>query len=136
MKILWLYSRCNLGDRRDRDRDRMIVGFTTTCKSVPITKKYVIKFVTDLWQVHGFLRVLRFPPPTKTIRYIQSQKTGKQCNPTNKKTIKTELFSVLYLIWFFSPFQNRFIITIATGETDYTWLTTTSEKSKHKQMDS
>jgi len=55
---------------------------------------------------------------------------------SNKQTIKTELFSVLYLIWFFSPFQNRFIITIATGETDYTWFTTTSEKIKYKQMDS
>ena len=26
---------------------------------------YVIKFVSDLRQVGGFLRVLRFPPPTK-----------------------------------------------------------------------
>jgi hypothetical protein len=26
---------------------------------------YVIKFVSDLWQVCGFLRVLRFPPPIK-----------------------------------------------------------------------
>jgi hypothetical protein len=27
---------------------------------------FVIKFVSDLWQVGGFLRVLRFPPPIKT----------------------------------------------------------------------
>jgi hypothetical protein len=27
---------------------------------------YVIKFVNDLRQVRGFLRVLRFPPPIKT----------------------------------------------------------------------
>jgi hypothetical protein len=26
---------------------------------------YVIKFVSDLWQVSGFLRVLRFPPLIK-----------------------------------------------------------------------
>ena len=26
---------------------------------------YVIKFVSDLWQVSSFLRVLRFPPPIK-----------------------------------------------------------------------
>jgi hypothetical protein len=26
---------------------------------------YVIKFVSDLQQVGGFLRVLRFPPPIK-----------------------------------------------------------------------
>jgi hypothetical protein len=25
----------------------------------------VIKFVSDLWQVNGFLTVLRFPPPIK-----------------------------------------------------------------------
>ena len=50
-------------------------------QSVPITKKvvssnrvhgevysiqhYVIKFVSDLRQVGGFLQVLRFPPPTR-----------------------------------------------------------------------
>jgi hypothetical protein len=50
-------------------------------QSVPITTKvvssnpfhgevhsiqhYVIKFVSDLWQVDSFLRVLRFPPPIK-----------------------------------------------------------------------
>ena len=54
----------------------MIVGFTTTMQSVPITtnvarsnpahgevysiQHYVIKFVSDLRQVRGFLRVLRF----------------------------------------------------------------------------
>jgi hypothetical protein len=32
--------------------------------------------------------------------------------------------------------SKRFIITIATGETDYTWFTTISEKIKHKQTDS
>ena len=29
-------------------------------------KVYVIKFVSDLWQVGGFLGVLQFPPPIKT----------------------------------------------------------------------
>jgi hypothetical protein len=28
---------------------------------------YVMKFVRDLWQFYGFLRVLRFPPPIKQI---------------------------------------------------------------------
>jgi hypothetical protein len=28
-------------------------------------KQYVIKFASDLRQVGGFLRVLRFPPPIK-----------------------------------------------------------------------
>jgi hypothetical protein len=31
---------------------------------------YVIKFVSDLWQVSGFLRVLVFPPPVKLIAMI------------------------------------------------------------------
>jgi len=30
---------------------------------------YVIKFVSDLWQVGGFLRILGFPPPKKTDRH-------------------------------------------------------------------
>jgi len=58
------------------------IGFTTIhTKSIPITIKvvslnpahsemysiqhYVIKFVSDLRQVSGFLRVLRFLPPIK-----------------------------------------------------------------------
>ena len=32
---------------------------------------YVIKFVSDLWQVSGFLLVLRFPPPIKLTATIQ-----------------------------------------------------------------
>ena len=31
---------------------------------------YVIKFVSDMWQVGGFLWLLRFPPPTKLIAEI------------------------------------------------------------------
>jgi hypothetical protein len=59
----------------------MVVGFTTTfaISAYDITTKvlssnpvhgevysilhYVIKFFSDLRQVGGFLRVLRFPPP-------------------------------------------------------------------------
>jgi len=62
-------------------RDRMVVGFTTTCAISVITTKvvssnpihgevysiqhYVIKLVSDLRQVGCFLCVLRFPPPIK-----------------------------------------------------------------------
>jgi hypothetical protein len=59
-----------------RGRDRMVVGFTTTyaisayhhwccdfeSRSWRGVQHYVIKFVSDLWQVGGFIRVLRFPP--------------------------------------------------------------------------
>jgi len=31
---------------------------------------YVMKFVSDLWQVSGFFQVLRFPPPIKLIATI------------------------------------------------------------------
>jgi hypothetical protein len=51
-------------------RDCMVVGFTTTCAisvhgEVYSIQHYVITFVSDLMQVSGFLRVLRFPPPIK-----------------------------------------------------------------------
>ena len=65
--------------RGHHGRDRMVVGFTV--QSVPITTKvvslnpvhgevyliqrYVLKFVSDLRQVGGFLQVLWFPPPIK-----------------------------------------------------------------------
>ena len=68
--------------RGRRGRDRMLVGFTTTCAisayhhylvvssnpvhgEVYLIQHYVIKFVSDLRQVCGFLWVLRFPPPIK-----------------------------------------------------------------------
>jgi hypothetical protein len=66
-----------------RGRDCMVVGFTISVESVPITttvvssslvhgevfsiQHYVIKIVSDLQQVGWFLLVLRFPPPIKQI---------------------------------------------------------------------
>jgi hypothetical protein len=62
-------------------RNCMVFEFTTTCAIKPITSKvvsanpthgevysiqhYVIKFVSDLQQVGGFLLVLSFPQPIK-----------------------------------------------------------------------
>ena len=61
-------------------RDRIVFGITTTCAinvyhhwrefesrfgEVYSIQHYVIKFVSDLRQVDGFLRVLWFPPPIK-----------------------------------------------------------------------
>jgi len=64
-----------------RGRDRMVVGLTATCAisayrhkscefeprsgEVYSIQHYVIKFVSDLQQVSGFLLVLRFPPLIK-----------------------------------------------------------------------
>jgi len=67
--------------RGRRGRERMVVGFTTNCatkgvSSNPVHGKlysiqhYVIKFVSGLRQVDGFLRVLRFPPLIKLTAMI------------------------------------------------------------------
>ena len=71
--------------RRDRrGRDRMVVGFTTTyaisayhhwcsefeSRSEWGVRHHVIKFVSDLRQVGGFLLVLQFPTPIKLIATI------------------------------------------------------------------
>ena len=78
----WLFTMKTMLLRQWRDhhdRDCMVVGFTTTyaisayhhwcCEFESRwgqgAQHYVIKFVSDLQQVGGFLRVLRFPPPLK-----------------------------------------------------------------------
>jgi hypothetical protein len=38
---------------------------------VYLIQRYVIKFVSDLWQVGGFLQVLRIPPPVNLTTMIQ-----------------------------------------------------------------
>ena len=75
-----IYFKCRCG------RDRMVLDLQLPVQSVPITTKvvssnpthgkvysilhFVIKFVSDLWQVGDFLRRLRFPPPI--ISYTRS----------------------------------------------------------------
>jgi hypothetical protein len=48
---------------RSCGRDRMVIGFTTAHVEVYSIQHYVIKCVSDLSQVGGFLQVLRYPPP-------------------------------------------------------------------------
>ena len=45
-----------------------IVSYNRAHGEVYSIQHYMIKFVSDLWQVGGFLRVLRFPP-IKTDRH-------------------------------------------------------------------
>ena len=68
-------------ERSRRGRDRIAVGFTTTYAIIAYHHNNVvsahgevysiqhydnvIKFVSDLRQVDGFLQVLQFPPPIK-----------------------------------------------------------------------
>jgi hypothetical protein len=42
-----------------------VVSSKPTHGEVYSIQRYVIKFVSYWWQVGGFLRVLRFPPPIK-----------------------------------------------------------------------
>jgi hypothetical protein len=77
LTFCFIISHLILGGRRGGDR--MVVGFTTAyaisayhhwcCEfeSRPGrgVQHYVIKFVSDLRQIGGFLRVLPFPPPIK-----------------------------------------------------------------------
>ena len=80
--------------------DLMVVGFTTTyaigayhhwsCEFESRLERdvqhFVIKFFSDLQQVGGFLRVLRFPPPIKLPpRYSWNiVESGVKHHPTNK----------------------------------------------------
>jgi hypothetical protein len=75
----YIYVDCQFIEGYHRGRDRMVVGFKTTCafsahhhkscefepRSWRSVQHYMIKFVSDLRQVCGFLRVLRYPPPIK-----------------------------------------------------------------------
>ena len=75
-------------------RDLMEIGFTTTCAisayhhsscefesrsgEVYLIQHYVIKFVSDLRQVGGFLRVLQIPSPIKlTTTITPNPKVGQ-----------------------------------------------------------
>ena len=86
----------------ESDRDHMVVGFTTTyaisayhhwccefeSRSARGVQHYVIKFVGDLQQIGGFLRVIRFPPPIKTDRHDITQILLKVAVNTIKKNKK------------------------------------------------
>jgi len=60
-----------LRGHRGRDRIQSVPITTDVVSSNPAQGEahYVIKFVSDLRQVGGFLRVLRFPLPIKPPRY-------------------------------------------------------------------
>jgi len=47
-----------------------VVSLNPVHGEVYLIQHYVIKFVSDLRQVGGFLRVFRFPPPIKLIATI------------------------------------------------------------------
>jgi len=58
----------------------------------------VIKFVSDLQEVGGFLRVVRFPPPIQMAATINQNivERGVQHHQTNKNKHNVELFCIEY----------------------------------------
>ena len=108
--------------------DRMVVEFTTTyaisayhhwcCEFKSLSgwgvQHYVIKFVSDLWQVSGFLWVRLFPPPIKLTATIKlkycwnSIKTNKQ-----QYNLLHFVLKLLIYIWF------RHILHITNGLIDW-----------------
>jgi hypothetical protein len=94
----------------------MVVGFTTTyainayhhwcefkSRSGRGVQHYVIEFVSDLCQVGGFLRVLRFPPPIKLTATMSLKYCWKwRSTPSSKQTIQVILkisMGTLYKVW-------------------------------------
>ena len=86
MIVTFFKKRQTKPQKKQKNKNKKRQGFWDFCdnstfQSVPITTKvvssnpvhgevysiqhYVIKFLSDLWQVGGFLSVLRFPPPVK-----------------------------------------------------------------------
>ena len=109
--LKWMYEY----ERDRRGRDHMVVGFTTTFANSAYhhwccdfesqpgwgVQHYVIKFVSDLHQVGGFLRVLGFPPPIKLTRHniteILLKVTLNTIKPTNQSKIFSEIKSTTQL---------------------------------------
>ena len=58
---------------------------------------YVIKFVSDLRQVGGFLRVLWFPPPRYNWNIVESG--PKHHKPNQKRQKLSKVFLLQYIIY-------------------------------------
>jgi hypothetical protein len=86
LSVIKIFITSNSNNNHCHCRGRIVVGLTTNCAIMTITTKvvssnhahgegysiqhYVIKCISDLRQIDGFLRVLRFPPPIKLIAMI------------------------------------------------------------------
>jgi hypothetical protein len=98
---------CSSSRSRDRrGRDLMVVGFKTTyaisayhhwccefeSRSEQGVQHYVIKFVSDLRQIGGFLPVLRFPTAITLTAIILLKYYWKWCQtPSNKQTSRNHV---------------------------------------------
>jgi hypothetical protein len=120
-----------------RGHDHIVVGFTTTytinayhhwccefeSQSGWGVHHYVVKFVSDLRQVSGFLQIFRFPPPIKlTTRYhwnivengIKYQKPNQTCS-----------CSLVFLL----PKTLNYLAFLQCFDYDHTWWRLLQEHS-------
>jgi hypothetical protein len=75
-----------------------VVSSNTIHGEVYLIQHYVIQFVSDLRQVSGFLRVLRFPPPTDC-HNITEILLKVALNTINHKPINLSYFSQWFMDW-------------------------------------
>jgi hypothetical protein len=91
---------------------------------------YAIKFVSDLRQVEGFLRVLQFPPPIKLTLHLLIKTFGK---PGLQLQKEGNLYIIDGLVWFmvFSTIFNNIsviswwsvLLVEETGENQTNFIT-------------
>ena len=79
-----------------RDRDRLVVGFTTTYAGWD-AQHYVIQFVSDFRQLGSFLRVLQFPLPIKLTATIWLKYCWVALNTIKQTNICNENYIVIKL---------------------------------------
>jgi len=111
---MWKVKKFTTPKRGHRGHDYMVIGFTTTyvisayhhnsCEfdcthgEVYSIQHHVIKFVSDLQMVGGFLQALQFPPPIKlTTTDITEILLTLSLNTINQPNNKTNFFR--WLMW-------------------------------------
>ena len=121
----WTFSTLHPGGYHHRGCDCMLVGFTTTyaisayhhqlCEfesrsgELYLIHHYVIKFVSDLWQVHGILQVLQFPSPIKNLQHITEillKVALSTINQTNQPTSSSSSTNVIDIFKSTSPHRD------------------------------
>ena len=117
--VLWLHVRYARYWRHTWHVSDYALSCTLPMQSMPITTKvmslntahgevyliqhYVIKFVSDLMQVCGFLRVLQFPPPINSPpvyswNIVESQSGDKHHNPYHLYKCKMYMPTAMWLL--------------------------------------
>jgi hypothetical protein len=75
-----------------------VVSLNPVHGEVYLIQHYVIKFISDLRQVSGFLRVLWFPPPIKL--------TASKCISRYKLSRSLEQISYMYFLFYVTSLEQ------------------------------